>query len=196
MGGQIDFDSFAKVAKNAGSVKLSDSLFKDKPVEDEIFKINVQGTTMPDYKKLMESAKNYESTTNNFKETIASIESASSGLYNAYNPHTGAAGKYQFLPSYHKDVVRQLFGASWNEFKRSPELQERYMDYWTNVTLKPQARQLKQEFPNSGLSESQLMALVHFKGAGGARKELSNPALLNKATSTNISSISYLNRFV
>lgn len=201
MGGSINSDDFKKLLKTADRVTLSDSLFKNNQTDnvstnDEIFKVKFNGNgKMPNLGELVDSAKNYENNSKDFKETIASIESASSGLYDAYNPYTHATGKYQFLPSYHKDVVRSVLGISWNEFKHCPECQERYMDYWITTTLKPQARKIMQEIPNTGLSESQIMALIHFKGAGGARQELSNPQLLNKATKTNISSNNYINRF-
>lgn len=137
----------------------------------------------------------YTGDINDFKERIYTVESKTSGGYDAYNKHTGATGKYQFLPKYFRNEVARLFGVSWSEFAKSPELQERLMNYHINTLLKPTAKELMNKFPNSGLNEAQLMALVHFKGKGGAIKELSNPALMNKTTDINISSVKYLSHF-
>lgn len=137
----------------------------------------------------------YTGDINDFKERIYAVESKSNGGYAAYNPHTGATGKYQFLPKYFKNEVTRLFGVSWSEFAKSPELQERLMNYHINTTLRPSAKELMNSFPNAGLSEAQLMALVHFKGKKGAAQELSNPKLMNKTTNINISSARYLSYF-
>lgn len=162
------------------------------------YTVDVKPGSNLSFDDMFNSVKNFQNNVNSalsFKERIGNVESKSSGGYNAYNSSTGATGKYQFLPKYFRESVKRLFNISWSEFARCPECQERLMDYHINTNLVPSANKLERQFPNSGLSKDQLMALVHFKGEGGARKELSNPHLLNQSTKINMSSLEYLNRF-
>ena len=155
------------------------------------------GTNMS-FEDMFNSTRNFQNNVNSaltFKDKIAEVESSTTGGYNAYNEHTGATGKYQFLPRYFRDVVKNVLGISWSEFAKCPECQERLMDYHINTNLVPSSNRLEQQFPNSGLNKNQLMALVHFKGEAGARKELSDPQLMTQRTKTNISSVNYLKRF-
>jgi len=147
-------------------------------------------TDMPNLKGISSATNQYLENVGGFKSIIGFKESR--GDYNAVNKNTGAAGKYQFLPKYFKSEVENVLGISWNEFKTCPSCQERLMDYHIAKTLSPTAEKLAKEFPNSGLSKNQLMALVHFQGPKGARDRLMDPKLFNQRTDINISSADYV----
>lgn len=208
VGGNME-QAFLKSAKNR-RVSSSEWIFEEKdPNIDEKklytdinnklnYTIDIKPGENVSFLNMFNSIDNFQNNVNNalsFKERIGNVESKSSGGYNAYNGNTGATGKYQFLPKYFKDSVKRLFNISWSEFHRCPECQERLMDYHINTNLLPSANKLEKQFPNSGFSKEELMALVHFKGEGGARQELSNPYLLNQSSKINISSKEYLNKF-
>lgn len=149
-------------------------------------------TQMPPLKSLEANTNNYLADVNSFKEQVAHIESR--GNYNAMNKDTKATGKYQFIPRYHKEEVARLFGVDWNTFYTKPELQERYMDYWTEKTLRPTAQKLLAQYPNAGYNINQLMGMVHFQGEGGARSQLKQGTTNTKVGYNAITTDQYVKR--
>jgi hypothetical protein len=103
-------------------------------------------------------------------KSISSIESG--GKYNATNKHSSAVGKYQFLWSAWGDSIKKVTGvSSKDEFLHSPKAQEKYYSWYEKNYLMPQVKKL-QQYNKAGLSDEQLAKLVHYRGAGGARKYL------------------------
>ena len=103
-------------------------------------------------------------------KSISGVESG--GKYNATNKHSSATGKYQFLWSAWGDSIKKVTGvSSKDEFLHSPKAQEKYYAWYEKHYLMPQVEKLKQ-YNKAGLSDQQLAKLVHFRGAGGAKKYL------------------------
>jgi len=94
----------------------------------------------------------------------------SGGKYNAMNHHgggAGAVGKYQFRWNIWKDSIEKITGVkSREDFQHSPQAQEKYFSWYEKHYLKPAADN------SMGLNDDQLAQLVHFRGAGGAKKYL------------------------
>lgn len=102
--------------------------------------------------------------------SIAGIESG--GKYTAKNKHSSAVGKYQFLWSAWGDSIKKVTGVgSKDEFLHSPQAQEKYYAWYEKHYLMPQVAKL-QQYNKAGLSDQQLAKLVHYRGAGGAKKYL------------------------
>lgn len=102
---------------------------------------------------------------------IANVESEG-GDYSDVNPHTGALGKYQFVPSHHWSDIQKVTGVgSQEEFLARPEAQEQYFAWHSAHNLEPAAKRLS-SLNKDGYSDDQLKMLVHFKGEGGAAKWL------------------------
>jgi hypothetical protein len=102
--------------------------------------------------------------------SISSIESG--GKYTATNKHSSATGKYQFLWSAWGDSIKKVTGVgSKDEFLHSPKAQEKYYAWYEKHYLMPQVEKLR-PFNKAGLSDQQLAKLVHYRGAGGAKKYL------------------------
>ena len=113
-----------------------------------------------------------------FKHAIAMIES-SGGKY-LDSKTSSAAGKYHFIYEYIKGDP-DMEGVSKRAFINNPELQEKIMDKALSGTLKDYvsypkwASKLKSQF-DTDLSITEIAALTHFMGAGGARSYLRNPS--------------------
>ena len=106
----------------------------------------------------------------NLGKSIAGIESG--GKYSATNKHSSATGKYQFLWSAWGDSIKKVTGvSSKDEFLHSPKAQEKYYGWYEKHYLMPQVEKLRQ-YNKAGLSDEQLAKLVHYRGAGGAKKYL------------------------
>lgn len=83
---------------------------------------------------------------------------------------SSAVGKYQFLWNWHKNTIQSVTGiSSKEEFRKSPEAQEKFFDYWNNKILTPVANDIKSRF-NPNLSMNDIKQIIHFQGPGGARK--------------------------
>ena len=112
-----------------------------------------------------------------FKHAIGFIESRN-GKY-LDSKHSSAAGRYHFLYNLIKGDPL-LKGVSKRDFINDTELQEQIMDKAIDGKLKGyvgyarHAQNLKSEF-NTNLSVTEVAALTHFLGAGGARKYLRDP---------------------
>jgi hypothetical protein len=108
-----------------------------------------------------------------FLKNLGKVESA--GKYDATNPKSSATGKYQFLWNTWGDDVSRWAGApvSKQMFLNNPKLQDLYMKDHHDTTLMRGAKTLRDSSPNaSKRSDTDLKALIHFKGLEGARKYL------------------------
>jgi len=140
-----------------------------------------------------------------YKHAIAMIES-SGGKYleTGINPKTGkhyssAAGKYHFLYDSIKNDP-EMSGITKRDFMNNPELQERIMDKALEGKLAgytygvEYAKKLKNEF-GSDYDVTDLTALIHFVGAGNARKFLKDPENFVVPGALNMRTDDYLSKF-
>lgn len=80
--------------------------------------------------------KTYMFEKNKYKQLLGMMESNNN--YKAYNPLSGALGKYQFMPSTLNSIKNNYFLSDWidkNSFLDNPLLQERYEDVLIEDTL-------------------------------------------------------------
>jgi hypothetical protein len=136
-----------------------------------------------------------------FKNSIAEIESG--GNYNVINKKgSSATGKYQFIWDGGKDWggwksdIEKVTGAkTQDEFLSSPDAQEKFMDHVIQNNYVPAISKLKANNPDlvQGYNDEQLMALVHFQGANGAKNYLQSGTEIN--AENNISVEKYLTPF-
>ena len=87
------------------------------------------------------------------------------------------------------------------EFKNNPNAQEKFFDYYSKTTLEPQLKTIKSEFPDSGMTDLEIMAGLHFRGIGksngtnGLRQILKNKNLKGvQQEPFNLSFDKYINR--
>ena len=128
-----------------------------------------------------------------FLKNLGGVESA--GKYDATNPKSSATGKYQFLWNTWGDDVSKWAGApiSQKMFLKNPKLQELYMKYHHDTILSEGAKTLRSRSPNAAnRSDTELKALIHFKGLGGARKYLDTGA--DDTSANNIHVEDYIKR--
>lgn len=124
-------------------------------------------------------------------ERIASTESE--GNYKATNKHSSATGKYQFLWGDWGDSIKKVTGVkSKQEFLNNPKAQDKYYAWYEKHYLAPEVKKL-QAYNKNGLSDEQLMRLVHFRGAGGAKKYLQGK-LKDKPESYNVPISEYIGK--
>lgn len=103
-------------------------------------------------------------------------EKESGGNYKAFNPAgggQGAIGKYQFRWKIHKDWISKLTGVdNIEDFKNSPEAQEKAFQHWKLNVLIPTAQYLlpiaEKRFP--GITLNEIASKVHFLGESGAKE--------------------------
>ena len=117
------------------------------------------------------------------------------GDYQSVNPDSVALGKYQFVPAFWWDEIREFAGSrifdehkivsytkkdkpfykDYQNFLDDPHLQEDWMRHYTLNYAVPAAEIIRKEFPEATKNRSigQLAALYHFQGLGGARAWLS-----------------------
>ena len=125
-----------------------------------------------------------------FKEKIAAVES--NGRYDAENPNSSAVGKYQFLwDTWGKNIKSVTGVSSKKDFKKNPDAQEQFMNWYEKNQLNPQVEVLAPLA--QGMTGNQLKALVHFKGFGGARTYLTKGE--DNTQSHNISIPKYIKSF-
>lgn len=124
-----------------------------------------------------------------FKSKIASIET--NGYKNPYIAMSGikeneaakysfkdlkdkaastAIGKYQFVWSLHKNDIKRVTGVSDpDQFRYNPQAQEKFMDWFRDNQLLPQATKIKQQY-QIPLSIEKIMAGIHLEGVGSKEK--------------------------
>lgn len=128
-----------------------------------------------------------------FLRNLSGVESG--GKYDATNPNSSATGKYQFLWKTWGDDVSRWAGypVSQQMFLSNPKLQDLYMKDHHDTTLMRDAKTLRDSSPNaSKRSDTELKALVHFKGLAGARKYLDKG--IDDTSANNIGVEAYLKR--
>lgn len=88
---------------------------------------------------------------------------------------SGAWGRYQFVWHWSGDDIKKVTGVKDQvAFLKSPEAQEKYFDHYFSTTLKPKLQKFKKEFPKSGLSDTQVMEMMHFQGPDTFIKQFRN----------------------
>lgn len=127
---------------------------------------------------------------NSFTNDIVAKESG--GNYRAVNPHSSAAGKYQFLWNTWGNKIAKYTGiTSKEDFLNSPEAQDDfYNNYYLPNELMPAVSRIKSKL-NPKLSINQLAKLVHFRGEKGAIDYLEG-RVSDKPESYNSSISSYI----
>ena len=140
-----------------------------------------------------------------YKHAIGMVESSGGKfLETGVDPATGkswssASGKYHFLYELIKKDP-EMKNISKRQFINNPKLQERIMDKALAGNLKGYtygsgyANKIIKEF-NSDKSVNEVSALVHFLGAGNARKYLKDPAGFRVPGKKNMTGDQYLGNF-
>ena len=161
----------------------------------------------------MDDQELYELFLNNLRTGIPGVESHGAGGYNAQNRQSTAAGKYQFteywLKRAGKDSIQNFVKGStvfdpvnsMADFKRQPELQDAYFDYYAKNILFPEAKKMLGKNP-SNFSIDEIGAIIHFQGASAAKKQISS-GVLSPATKKgkdgksvdNVSGARYLDKY-
>jgi len=131
---------------------------------------------------------------NSFTNELVANESG--GNYRAFNSDgggEGAVGKYQFRWTAHKDKIRKFAGdanLSREDFINSPQLQDDFYEKdWIPNYLEKDVKSLRKM--NTGLNNSQLYKLVHFRGKQGAMNYL-NGTDSNQPESYNMPTSKYI----
>lgn len=144
---------------------------------------------------------------------IPGIES-NNGDYNAQNPEGSATGKYQFTKVWFEDAGKDSIKSFVNnnkdvfapvktmeDFKKNPELQEAYFEYYAKNVLYPKAVEASKKNPLK-LTLDQIGALMHFQGVSAGKRQVNEgklPAATKKgengANYTNVSGQKYLDVF-
>lgn len=83
-------------------------------------------------------------------------------------PGSGAWGAFQFIWKWHKPTIEIATGYTKPEdFLNDADAQEKYFKYHYDTVLKPYANLFKKQFPESGLTDEQIMDGIHFRGPHG-----------------------------
>jgi hypothetical protein len=132
-----------------------------------------------------------------WKRGIAAVESAADG-YAAYNKHTKALGKYQFVPRWWwQDIVsyakiNNIPLETHQDFLDNPELQENYMTFvYENYHL-TQAEMIAEDVCTV-FDLEEIAALIHFKGYKDARSWIKTG--IDPTSKNNVSIRKYLEVF-
>lgn len=155
-------------------VKKVGKIIEEEELEDEEIEEVAEWFT-PDFKESLEKSR-YKTRVSSFRNSNNSIGSftddivkkESGGNYQATNPNSSAAGKYQFLWNTWRDEIAQFTGVkSKQDFLNNPEAQDRfYNEYYLPNELLPAVKRLKSKGFN--LDTDTLAKLVHFRGEKGA----------------------------
>ena len=119
--------------------------------------------------------------------------------YTAHNKQTNALGKYQFLPRWHRDSIKQTTGidvgtkAGREEFKTSPELQEEYFQTYTKDVLIPQLEKSRRKHGKAldGYSDEELMAVLHYNWTGGVDEIAKGNLDTNPTQDSSVANVTY-----
>ena len=175
-------------------VKKVGKIIEEEELEDEEVE-EVSEWFTPDFKEALEKSR-YKTRVSNFRNSNTSfgsftddiIRKESGGNYQATNPNSSAAGKYQFLWNTWGSKIADFTGVqSKQEFLNNPQAQDSfYNDYYLPQELLPAVKRLKNKGFN--LDTDTLAKLVHFRGEQGAYnyltgKEGDQPESYNMRTS-------------
>jgi hypothetical protein len=112
--------------------------------------------------------------TSDFKKAI--IMKESSGNYQALPKKkdgtlaSSAVGAYQFLWNKHKNEIKKVTGVSSKEdFRKNPQAQDTYFDYWDATILTPTALTIQKVLGNKAPDLNTIKSKVHFAGPKGAK---------------------------
>ena len=101
-------------------------------------------------------------------------------------------GKYQFLWNLHKGDIKRITGISKpDDFRYNPEAQEKFMDWFRDNKLLPQATELKQKY-ELPMSIDQIMAMTHLEGKAGLEKKIKSGTLKTSTMANNFKNASPL----
>jgi hypothetical protein len=133
---------------------------------------------------------------------VAAVETGGTkNPYEAENPNSSAVGKYQFLWNQWGDAISKFAGepVTKEQFKKNPELQERFARHYYHNVLKPEATQLmaasKQAPTQRGVSKiADAKLLIHFLGFPGAKDYATTGKMAEKAAAINKTPDEYLKK--
>lgn len=103
----------------------------------------------------------------------------SGGNYEAQNPYSSATGKYQFTSQW-AGKIKSFMGLPdsftreqvMQAFKKSPQIQEQFMQYVTENIYKPEVEKLRPLASRFGLDDNKLIRMLHYRGLGDTKKRL------------------------
>jgi len=120
-----------------------------------------------------------EASTHSFDELKS--KAASSGI-----------GKYQFIWNLHKGDIKRVTGITKpDDFRYNPDAQEKFMDWFRDTKLLPQATELKQKY-QLPMSIDQIMAMTHLEGKAGLEKKIKSGTLKTSTMANNFKNASPL----
>jgi len=140
---------------------------------------------------------------NDFWRKIAGIESGGvKNPYEAQNPKSSAAGKYQFIWSEWSDNVAKFAGrpVSKEEFLASPKLQESFASHYNDTVLEPEATKLEKQVGRAlkargADNHDKVKALIHFLGQGDTKLWARTGEVPERISKNNIKVKDYISRF-
>lgn len=105
---------------------------------------------------------------------------------------SSAIGKYQFVWNIHKNDIARVTGVKDPDaFRNNPQAQEKFMDWFRDTQLLPQATQLKQRY-QLPLSIEKVMAMIHLEGKAGLEKKIKAGTLKTSTMANNFKNASPL----
>ena len=105
---------------------------------------------------------------------------------------SSAIGKYQFVWNIHKNDIARVTGVKDPDaFRNNPQAQEKFMDWFRDTQLLPQATQLKQRY-QLPLSIGKVMAMIHLEGKAGLEKKIKSGTLKTSTMANNFKNASPL----
>lgn len=131
---------------------------------------------------------------------LAAVESSHlENPYAARNNQTNALGKYQFIPTYHQEDVKDTTGIDISteegrvEFLNNPEAQEEYFREYAKETLLPQVKKMRKKHGKKldDYTDVELMSILHYNWTGGVDKLASGEGTANPTEGTEIANVTY-----
>ena len=106
----------------------------------------------------------------------------SRGRYDVVNTQTNTYGKYQFMEKYWADQIKNFMGLPqktssrevMETFKNSPESQDKFMNHVVNDIYMPRVVRLRSTARQYGLTDDDVIKLMHYRGVGEAEKMIRN----------------------
>lgn len=106
----------------------------------------------------------------------------SRGRYDVVNTQTNTYGKYQFMEKYWADQIKNFMGLPqktssrevMETFKNSPESQDKFMSHVVNDIYMPRVVRLRSTAKQYGLTDDDVIKLMHYRGVGEAEKMIRN----------------------